>query len=358
MLYITFPTTYASFLWKILSVNLCSGKREKIPLQRIILFVGFLILAFSALSQVNYKPVYTPVNIPVNYTLPKNILKPGEQMTVSFSKVPKDEEIFRAHFFEEPLVPTKGKVSSEENRALVLALAVFSQRTSPDDFTSVTNFLKQYPNSRWKGALLADIGILYRRTGYYNKAMDAWQQAWDLMKIQDEPEVKALADRVVSELLMLNCWVGRETEVQSLLKEVDNRIFDGSTHERIVDCKTALWLMKNRPGISFKCGPYALSKLYTIKDSTKAFNDKMMTAQSPTKGFSLFQLYQMAKDIGLDYQMAYRKPGAPVIEKAVVHWKTGSLQCINKNGERALQVRRCYRKYNLWTTILAYTCRS
>ncbi len=131
------------------------------------------IPALSQENQIAYPLVRTPENVQVNYKQPKGILKPDEGLTVTFSKEPTDEEIFRVHFFEEPLVPMEGSYNAEENNGLVLALAAFSQRSNPDDFSAVTRFLKDYPKSRWRGALLANLGIVYRRTGYYNQAMDA-----------------------------------------------------------------------------------------------------------------------------------------------------------------------------------------
>ncbi|HEX5153581.1 MAG TPA: RHS repeat-associated core domain-containing protein [Parafilimonas sp.] len=284
-------------------------KKERYRLLIILFLPGCLLFNLQLFAQT------------VNSVLPENMLKPGEPMTVTFSKEPKDREFFHGHFFEEPLVPMEGAVSSEENSDLMLALARFSQRKSPDDFTSITRFLIQYPTSRWRGALLANLGLVYRRTGYYNKSLEAWLQAWTVMKNESNHKVKVLADRVVAELLMLYCWIGRPSEISLLLKQIDNRVIEGGAHERVEACRAALWLMENRTGVSFKCGPYALNRLFILKDSTKPYSEKMMAAQSPTKGFSLSQLKQMAKDIGLNYQMAFRTPGAPVIEKAVVHWK-------------------------------------
>jgi RHS repeat-associated protein len=301
-----------------LPVQFFNRKKRKLYLQTILFLFGCICCSMSLPGQT------------VSALLPGNILKPEDARTANFSKEPKDEEIFRAHFFEEPLVPTEGNVSGKENQDLVLALGLFSQRKSPDDLTSITKFLILYPKSRWKGALLTNLGIVYRRTGYYNKSLEALQQAWAVMKNATDHKVKVLADRVAAELLMTYCWTGRSEAIESLLKEIDGRVIEGSAHERVEACRAALWIMKNRTGVSFKCGPYALNRLYTLRDSTKPYNEKMMEAQSPLTGFSLTQLKQMAKAIGLDYQMAFRKPGAPVIENAVVHWKLGHYSALIK----------------------------
>ncbi len=306
------------------------SRKFKVGFHRLFLFLVSAILISQITAQAQYTPVRTPQNVTVNRNLPKNILSPEEAMPATFSKEPTDKEIFRVHFFEEPLVPMEGKAFSEENKALVYALVAFSQRKSPDDFTTITKFLKEYPQSRWRGALLANLGIVYRRTGYYNEAMDAWQEAWDLMKVQNDHKVKVLADRVLSELLLINAWVGRAAKIESLLKEIANRIIEGPAGSRVVIIRQALWTMKNKPGISFKCGPYALNKIFTIKDSTKPFNENFMEVQSTGKGFSLAELEKMAQDAGLDYQMAFRKAGADVIVNSVIHWKLNHYSALVK----------------------------
>src|ERR1700710_1577772 len=93
------------------------------------------------IAQNEYPLIRTASNVSHNYTLPKNVLKPNDPLTITFSKEPTDEEIFRAHFFEEPLVPMEGKYSAEENTAFVFALASFSQRENLEDFTAITKFL-------------------------------------------------------------------------------------------------------------------------------------------------------------------------------------------------------------------------
>ncbi|HEX5152710.1 MAG TPA: RHS repeat-associated core domain-containing protein [Parafilimonas sp.] len=289
-----------------------------------ILLILFLCIASNMpllAQESQYAVVRTPQNVVVNKALPKNILSSNEIMPATFSKDPTDEEIFRVHFFEEPLVPMNSSVLTQENADLVYALAAFSQRRNPDDFTSITDFLKAYPQTRWRGALLANLGITYRRTGYFNQAMDAWQLAWNLMKDQTTPKIKVLADKVISELLLINAWIGRTEKMDSLLNEIDGRVTEGPGAQRIVAVREALWTMKNMPGISFKCGPYALNKIFTITNPAKAYHEKLMDVQSTAKGFSLAELERLAHEVGLGYQMAFRKPGAVVIEKSVVHWK-------------------------------------
>lgn len=338
MLYMVKRTGFLALAEKKLFKNNCSHRpketsfvlwipsfeRGRFSIRPLTFFIIGLFSALSGLTQKNnYKIVRTPQGVTANRALPQNILAPDAAMPARFSKEPADEEIFRVHFFEEPLVPTEGKPSAEENTSLVYALASFSQRKSEDDFTAITDYLKKYPGGRWQGALLANLGICYRRTGYYNEAMNAWEKAWEVLKNQKATKVKVLADRAVSELLLINAWVGRKERMEALLKEIEDRVIEGPAVERVSSVKAALWTMKNKPGVSFKCGPYALNTIAAIRDSTNVINDTLMAVQSIAKGFSLSELQGLAQAVTLDYQMAFRPPGAAVISRAVVHWKLG-----------------------------------
>ncbi|MBE7172480.1 MAG: RHS repeat protein [Williamsia sp.] len=310
-------TGSGSSLFSFPAVTEKTGKR--------LLFSAFgLILFFATSGQTdNYKLVRTPQNVTVNRTLPKDILSAGDAIPASFSTDPADEEIFKIHFFEEPLVPSPVAARPGENQALLYALAGYSQRKSPDDFSALLNFLVSYPDSRWRGSLLADMGLVYRRSGYFSKAVQAWQQSWDLLKKQNEPKLKNLADRVVSELLMMHTWVGEVDKMDSLVTEIDHRMIEGPAVTRIVLIRQALHRMKTTPAYSFKCGPYALNNLFSLQDSAHLSSKELMELQSTAKGFSLAELQGMSRKIGLNYQMAFREVGAEVIANAVIHWKLG-----------------------------------
>src|SRR5262245_30269164 len=93
-----------------------------------------------------------------NRTLPK--VEPPKE-TLEFSATPTVQEIFRARLFEEPLVPIGGEPSADENAALAIALLGYAKRNGPDDFSSLTGFLEMHPKSRWRAALLTDLGFEY-----------------------------------------------------------------------------------------------------------------------------------------------------------------------------------------------------
>lgn len=106
-----------------------------------------------------------------NRTLPK--VDPP-RTTLEFPTNPTPQDFFRARVFDEPLVPIGGEPSRAENAALATALLRYSQRAGPDDFSSLTSFLREHPESPWCASLLTDLGIEYYNTAHYSLALDAW----------------------------------------------------------------------------------------------------------------------------------------------------------------------------------------
>src|SRR5438128_1992280 len=130
---------------------------------------------------------------------------------------PTPQDFFRAHLFEEPLIPIGGEPTADENAALAAALSAYARRTSPDDFSSLTDFLSVHPNSPWRAALLTDLGFEYYNSAHYSLVLDAWSQGWALSKEATDLRAKALADRAVGELSWMYARLGRMSDLEPLL---------------------------------------------------------------------------------------------------------------------------------------------
>jgi tetratricopeptide (TPR) repeat protein len=142
-----------------------------------------------------------------------------------FSGSPNAEEIHRSRLFEEPLVPIGPDPGPKENAALAKALANYSQRVNPEDFSQLTSFLDAHPNSSWKPALLINLGLEYYRTGRYSKTLEVWREAWELGKPATDLKGKALADRAFGELVFMLARLGRMEELDATLRSVGRRLF-------------------------------------------------------------------------------------------------------------------------------------
>jgi hypothetical protein len=154
--------------------------------------------------------------------------------------VPSDADIFHPRAFAEPLVPIGGTTSVEENVALRVAIDGYEERTNQDDHSPILAFLDRFPNSAWRPALLTNLGLEYRRTGWFLKALDAWEQAWAAGKNEKSPMGKALMDRAVGELAELNARLGRGEQVEAILKQIEGRPLIGPATEKITAAREGI----------------------------------------------------------------------------------------------------------------------
>lgn len=252
----------------------------------------------------------------------------GSTPALQFSANPAPEEFLRARVFDEPLVPVGGNPTSGENSALAAALQDYAKRSRPDDFSALTRFLEKHPRSAWHAALLTGLGLEYYNTAYYSLALDAWQKAWALGQNATDVPGKLVTDRAVCELTALYARLGRMSELEASLKSIESRVFLGGLAERIGLAREALSMMQYQPATSFRCGPLALQRILRSDQTflASAATNAMMeifNSASTQKGFSLAQIAELSKKIGLKYQMARRDGGGDFIVPSVVHWKAG-----------------------------------
>ena len=240
---------------------------------------------------------------------------------------PSDSQMLRYGLFPDPLVPVGAQTEPDENRGLAAALVEYRRASHPDDLDPILSFMHQYPNSPWNASLLPNLGILYRKTGHFSNAMTAWEAAWEQSKNLNDMTGKPIADAALGKLVEFYAYLGRTEELSALLKSVEGRSLTGAATEDRADAAEGLAMMRQRPDLSFRCGPLALERI-ALSQGNKAALPVLEQAASTMRGTSLVQLLELSKKAGLNYQMAYRTPGSEIIVPAVVHWKVGHFAAI------------------------------
>lgn len=231
--------------------------------------------------------------------------------------------------FEEPLVPL-GRATVAETADLKQAIQRYQTRGVTEDLSSFDAFLTAHPESAWRPSLLLDLGLTYRHTGYFLRALRAWEAAWSSSKGDGSLAGRRVADRAVCELIELYCRLGRRERVKELFSEIQGRKLEGAAAERVNDLKDAVWLMDHEPGTSFRCGPLSLEACARVLGKSEAVKD-LDLCRSTQQGTSLLQNLEWAKAAGMDFQAAFRAPGSPVVVPSVVHWKAGHFAAIVKS---------------------------
>jgi hypothetical protein len=269
--------------------------------------------------------------VKVNHKLP--VVTPPKPFV--FSSEPRDEEFAASHLFAEPLIPVGGKTNPTENKALAAAITAFVKAANPEQTHRLSEFLDRFPQSTWRASLLANLGTVYRSTGYWSKALDAWEESWKLLSKETVPRENALGDFVLGELAQLNARLGRAERLEALFAEIGDRDVRGPATEKVAEAKQGLVLMQNRPQDAFRCGPMALDRILATTNQRHATDKQIFESRSTRQGMSLVEVNRLAQSLGMKYQMAKRSPGAAVIYPSVVNWKVGHFAALTKelNGK-------------------------
>src|SRR5260221_8516956 len=171
------------------------------------------------------KPAPDAPKVKVNRTLPTVTRPPSSPQ---FSADPTDQEMFRSRLFEEPLVPLGDRVEPGENKALAQALLDYRSRKDRDDFSALVTFLENHPGSRWSASLLTNLGIANRWTGRFEKAVEAWEEAWRISKDDQSNYGQSVGDPAVGELASMNARLGRYERLEALFQEIEGRDIRGA----------------------------------------------------------------------------------------------------------------------------------
>lgn len=243
---------------------------------------------------------------------------------------PSEEQLFMSGLFSEPLIPVGRHPTPEENRELAAALRKYAAGNALENVDPLSAYLEANSNSPWRMSLLVNLGILHSHAARFSRTFACWEEAWNLGREATDSDVKALADRAVAELIRMNARVGRIDQLESLFQAIAGRQVTGAASEIIASARRGLWRMKNEPWYSFRCGPLALDRLMAFQNSHYTMPGPIFDARSTTNGFSLLQVWELSKKVGLSLQPAKRSSGAKVMVPAVIHWKTGHYAALVK----------------------------
>ena len=240
----------------------------------------------------------------------------------------------RSTGFQEPLIAVH-VTSVEEDSDLDAAIRLYQKRTAPDDITSLQAFLSRHPNSGWRLAVLTNIGLSDYHYGYFSKAISDFQQAWFAGQSATNVRAVALADRAGGELLKMHARLGHAAEVAALLEEMKGRGLSGPASEMRTGAREGLWLMRNKPGEAYLCGPMALKNLLRAGGAPKSSFAFLDTYQSSPKGVTLAEVDRLASQAKLPHTLIYRQKDDPVPVPSIVHWKVNHFAAlVEQRGDR------------------------
>jgi len=255
----------------------------------------------------------------------------GSIANIALATVPSDvvstTSVIQRPHFPEPFVATT-PTTPNEDAALVRALTKYERRTTPDDFSSLTDFLKQLPHSGWNVSLLTNLGLSYLHTGYFSRARDAFHEAWVKGRSARGPHAEALVDRAVGELLRLDASLGRMDDVTAVFREIGDRPLTGSATEDEQMAAEVSAIAKKDPRHLFLCGPFALRSLMIALGVPKANVKFLEWYVATAKGTNLAEVGHLADEANFPHRLVFRSPDQNVPVPSVMHWRVGHFAAI------------------------------
>jgi RHS repeat-associated protein len=309
--------------------------------------------ATTSKGKTKAKPIATPPPLPANLAPAKRpeTDRVPTAARVRFSKDPGDQELFDCAMLAEPLVPIGGKSEPKANRALAEALlnqsnpdsgkkSVLKQNDIPG--YRLREFLSKFPKTHWRAAVLLNLGLMERQSGYYSRALSSFEEAWELSKNATEQHAFSLANRALGEVAELNSRLGRRDRLEILFQELDSskRKLSGAVTEKIGRVRQGLWLMQEQPDKAYRCGPMALDRILAHEHNPGGLSPAIFDSASTDKGMSLTQVWRLSQAVKEmpSMKMARRTPAAegdfPV--PAVVHWKAGHYAALVEKNSQGL----------------------
>ena len=240
--------------------------------------------------------------------------------------------------FSEPFIATEPTLQRED-AAVMAAVEHYRDRRDADDYSSLNDYLKLFPHSGWRVAILTNLGLSYYHDGYFSRAIDSWEQAWAEGRTVQDAHAKPLVDRAIGELMRMHARLGHADRLAALFQELGDRPVSGPATEAVQGAREGLWMMRNDFGTAYLCGPMALKNLLLSQGAKPEKVSFIETYRSGPQGVSLQQVGQLATQAGLSYRIIFRQRGQQVPMPAIVHWKVGHFAAIigEQNGRFRIQ---------------------
>lgn len=247
-----------------------------------------------------------------------------------------------------PLVPI-GPATQEDTASLIRSLAQLKADPSKRSYSLLEKWTTENPQSAWRAGILTNLGRLYFESGRFSKAIASFEQAWKAGRDADEARGQALADQALGELMRMHARLGHTERLEELFAEVDGGgRYPSGAAQLINSSKEALWFMKNEPGVSFMCGPYALKNVALQVDQTGKAFQALKDVKSGPRGTSLQQLDALARRAGLDFVAAFQVGDARLPIPSVVHWKVNHFAAVVEYNEGRYRINDPTFGPNLW----------
>ena len=102
-------------------------------------------------------------------------------------------------------------------------LAEYTSSPEPGNFAAIERYLQSESDSPWRLALRLNLGTLYYESGYYSRAIEAFDAAWHEEGSDPNAQLVPLRDSAIGELARMHARLGHVEDLETLLAEIGDR---------------------------------------------------------------------------------------------------------------------------------------
>lgn len=226
--------------------------------------------------------------------------------------------------FSEHVVPVgKRPPNTAESEALYqIVQDVFRSKGAPNKWDALEAFVKANESSPWTPSIRAGLALNYREQGRYSRALEHWEKAWEATQDSTDPEGRHVAEFVLAHWSRLLASLGRVEKLNGLIAANASRTFSHPPFYQLwLGTLEGYQVMTTRPEISYRCGTYALFEVGKQLKGPQFPRKELLGIPSPTNGFSVATLVEVAGRHGLNLVASRRKSGDAIPVPSVIHWR-------------------------------------
>ena len=248
-------------------------------------------------------------------------------------------QINQARLFSQALMCVGTNVpSASENQELYRAAGLDPAVQGNDVVNALDSFVKTHPDSAWAPSLQANLANYYRTQGRYSVALEYWDKVWSITKRLPDANAQQVADYTLANWSQLLSSLGRAEKLTELINEVGGRPLSTPEYQRQFDvARQSAAIMKNEPGVSYRCGSLALYHVAKALGVKTDFSS-LMDLDSPATGFPLAQLMDFSEQYQMGLAAVKRPMGGQLVVPSVVHWNESHYAAIVSKRDGAYEV--------------------
>ena len=217
------------------------------------------------------------------------------------------------------------EATNQERRAVARAILKYLKGRGEADTQALESFLEARPDSPYALWLSVSVGVAQWDGGRYSKALERLSSVWE--NTPEADNTNPLRDFAGAKLARCYGKLGRKEALNILLRQLLERPQHAANIGwDLGQAQLALSGMSNQADKAFNCGPYALRSIRTNAERAVRTPEDLLIekARSAQRGFSLKEVTDLAKDVGMNMKMAKRKDkNVPLQVPSVIHWKSG-----------------------------------